>query len=229
MKKKCFSIFLLSLFMFLFTLFAPTNNVAYATSTHAANYDLCIKTLPATSKIKLNKKKLTLYTNKTYNGLKVSPKAKNRNVKKLTWKSSNTKIASVNSKGVIKTKNAGKCIISVKAKGGKWVKCKLTVKKFKVTRGMKNALKQAKSYLRTSLAFSKKSLTEQLKYHKYTNKQVSYAIDNCNANWKKQAVKCAKNYLDSEYLAFSYDELWGQLEYEGFTESQIEYAMNKVW
>ena len=80
-----------------------------------------------TKKIKLNKKNLTLYTKTNYQ-LKVFPKYKNHAVKELKWKSSNKNIATVNKNGKIKTKKPGKCTIYVKAKGGKWVKCKLTVK-----------------------------------------------------------------------------------------------------
>lgn len=46
---------------------------------------------------------------------------------KVTYKSSNTKIAAVSSKGVIKAKKAGKVTITVKS-NGITNKCKVTVK-----------------------------------------------------------------------------------------------------
>ena len=51
-------------------------------------------------------------------------------VEKITYKSSNSKVATVNSKGVIKSKKVGKTVISVKA-GKKTVKCTVVVKKLK--------------------------------------------------------------------------------------------------
>lgn len=47
---------------------------------------------------------------------------------KITYKTSNKKIATVNAKGVVTGKKAGKATISVKA-NGKTVKVKVTVKK----------------------------------------------------------------------------------------------------
>lgn len=48
--------------------------------------------------------------------------------KKVTFKSSNTKVATVNKKGVVKGKKAGKSVITIKS-GNKTVKVKVTVKK----------------------------------------------------------------------------------------------------
>ncbi|NLW79766.1 MAG: hypothetical protein GXY32_10205 [Ruminococcaceae bacterium] len=48
---------------------------------------------------------------------------------KLTWKSSNTKVATVNSKGKITAKGKGKATITVSAANGKSAKIKVTVKK----------------------------------------------------------------------------------------------------
>lgn len=69
------------------------------------------------------KSKKTLYVgNKTTLGAVVKPAAKT------TWKSSNKKIATVNSKGVVTPKKAGKVTITVKAHGIT-KKCVVTVKK----------------------------------------------------------------------------------------------------
>lgn len=76
----------------------------------------------AASGMKLNKKKVTLKV-----GKKIKLKLKNAK-KKVTWKSSNKKIASVTRKGVVKGKKPGKAKITAKCKGKKFV-CKVTVKR----------------------------------------------------------------------------------------------------
>lgn len=69
----------------------------------------------------LNKKSLTLQKGQ-------SKQLKVKNAKgKLTWKTSNKKVAAVSKKGLVKAIKSGKCVISVKA-GKKTLKCKITVK-----------------------------------------------------------------------------------------------------
>ena len=53
---------------------------------------------------------------------------------KLTWKSSNTAVATVNSKGVVVAKKAGKATISVKPTYGNTIKWTITVPKVKATK-----------------------------------------------------------------------------------------------
>jgi uncharacterized protein YjdB len=82
------------------------------------------------TKITLNKTKLTLKKGKKFT-LKVkkwTPIDVSAKYKKLTYKSSNKKVATVTSKGVIKAKKKGKATITVKASNGKTYKCKVTVK-----------------------------------------------------------------------------------------------------
>ena len=88
---------------------------------------------PVTS-IKLNKKSANLKVKgnakqKTVT-LKATVNPKNANNKAVTWKSSNTKIATVNSKGKVIAKKKGTCYIIVTAKDGskKYAKCKVVVK-----------------------------------------------------------------------------------------------------
>ncbi len=86
----------------------------------------------AVSKIKLNKKKLTLRAGKTYK-LKVKITPKNAVNKKVTYHSSNKKYATVSKKGVIKAKKAGKgkkVTITVKTTDGskKKAKCKVKIR-----------------------------------------------------------------------------------------------------
>lgn len=78
--------------------------------------------------VKINKKSVTLVE-----GDKITLKAtlgpKNTTQKKLVWSTSNKKVATVTSKGVVKAKKKGKATITVKVKGtSKKATCKVTVK-----------------------------------------------------------------------------------------------------
>lgn len=77
----------------------------------------------AKKKIKLNKKKATMRVGKT---LKL--KLKNAKAKKVKWKSSNKKVATVSKKGVVKALKKGKVTITAKYKGKKY-KCKIKINK----------------------------------------------------------------------------------------------------
>lgn len=91
------------------------------------------------------------------------------------------------------------------------------------TMGERNALKMAQSYLEFS-PFSREGLIEQLDYEGYTSSEAIYAVDNCGADWNKQAVGSAQGYL--EYSAFSKEGLVEQLEYEGYTNSEAKHGVN---
>ena len=84
-----------------------------------------------------------------------------------------------------------------------------------------SALQKAHDYLDYS-AFSRTGLIEQLEYEGFSEDDATYAVDNCGADWKKQAVLKAKQYRG--YSAFSHKGLVEQLEYEGFTSEQAEYG-----
>jgi hypothetical protein len=71
-------------------------------------------------KVKLNKTKATLVAGKT-----VQLKVQNSK-KKVTWKSNNTKVATVSKKGVVTAKTPGKATITAKV-GKKSLKCAITV------------------------------------------------------------------------------------------------------
>ena len=79
-------------------------------------------TVQAASSIKISKKKKTLRVGDKYT-LKITGTSK-----KVKWKSSNKKVATVNSKGKVKAKKKGTATITAKV-GGKKYKCKITVKK----------------------------------------------------------------------------------------------------
>ena len=83
---------------------------------------------PVTS-IKLSKKSISLNKGKKYT-LKARIAPKNAANKAVVWKSSNTKIASVSSKGVVTAKSAGTTTITATAKDGSRqnASCKVTIK-----------------------------------------------------------------------------------------------------
>lgn len=78
-------------------------------------------TVEAASKVKLNKTKATLYVGKSTQ-LKVKG-----TTKKVTWKSSNKKVATVSTKGKVTAKKKGTVTITAKVSGKKYT-CKVTVK-----------------------------------------------------------------------------------------------------
>lgn len=82
------------------------------------------------SSISLNKTKVSLKQGKKFT-LKVTEKknGKVQSYRKAAFESSNTKVATVSSKGVIKAKKKGTCYIYVYAQNGVYKKVKVTVKK----------------------------------------------------------------------------------------------------
>ena len=75
---------------------------------------------------KLNKKSLSLKKGKVYS-LKATLKPAN-STDTVKWKSSDKKVASVDSYGRIKAKKKGKTTVTVITKSGKKASCKVTVK-----------------------------------------------------------------------------------------------------
>ena len=101
-------------------------------SNENATFTLTVK--QAVTKVTLNKKSVTLklkgYASQKSYTLKATVSPKDANVKSVTWKSSNTKVATVNSKGKVTAKKRGTCYITATAKDGskKSAKCKIVVK-----------------------------------------------------------------------------------------------------
>ena len=82
----------------------------------------------AVKSLKLNKKKLKLNKGKKFK-LEVTIKPTSAKNTSLVWKSSNSKVAKISKKGVVKAKGKGKCTITVTTKDGKKkATCKVTVK-----------------------------------------------------------------------------------------------------
>lgn len=85
--------------------------------------------------IKLNAKLKTIYNGRAFT-LKATVNPRNAAYKAVTYKSSNTRYATVTSKGVVKGIKPGTAYITVKAKDGsnKYAKCKVVVKQQKATK-----------------------------------------------------------------------------------------------
>ena len=101
-------------------LFVCTMILTGINATPVNNNQGLITTVEAAS-VKLNAKSKTLYKGKSAT-LKVTGIKK-----KVTWSSSNKKIATVSSKGKVTAKKVGKCTITAKVNGKKYT-CKITVK-----------------------------------------------------------------------------------------------------
>ena len=79
----------------------------------------------APKSIKLNKTKVTINKGKTFALKYTIPRNTYTTVK---YSTSNKKVATVSSKGVIKAVKKGAAVITVKTDNGKVAKCKVTVK-----------------------------------------------------------------------------------------------------
>ena len=88
------------------------------------------------SKVKLSHSKITIQKGKKYTWLKAVVSPKNTTNKNLTWSSSDKKVASVNSKGVVTAKKEGTVTIKVKTANGKKdsVRVKVVNKKIKASK-----------------------------------------------------------------------------------------------
>lgn len=94
----------------------------------SATYTITVENIEET-KISLNESKITVKKGTSYKWLTVTFNPENTTIKTLTWKSDNTKVATVNSKGVIKAKGVGKATITVTSRNGKKDSVKVTVTK----------------------------------------------------------------------------------------------------
>lgn len=105
----------------------------------------------------------------------------------------------------------------------------------KINASQENAVEEARSYLRT-MAFSRQGLIDQLS-SEYGSQfaladaefAVAYLENNSEIDWNAQAVKSAKEYLDSQ--SFSCNGLIDQLSSEygsKFTQSQATYGATQA-
>jgi hypothetical protein len=70
-------------------------------------------------------------------------------------------------------------------------------------------------------------LIKQLEFEKFSTEDATYAVEVLNVDWKDQAAKKAKQYMDGG--SFSRDGLKGQLKFEGFTEEEAEYGVAQTY
>ena len=97
-----------------------------------ATCKVTVKEIPS-KKLKLNIKSLTAYKGYKFT-IKATMTPKNT-TDKVTWKSSNSKVAAVSSKGVVTLKKTGKATITATTTSGKKATVKIKVgKKKKVTK-----------------------------------------------------------------------------------------------
>lgn len=75
-------------------------------------------------------------------------------------------------------------------------------------------------------AVSRSGLIQQLEFEGYSTEDANFAADHVNADWNEQAVKEAKNYLDT--MPFSKSGLIEQLEFEGYTREQAEHGVSQA-
>lgn len=98
-------------------------------SNKTATCKVIVKNPVKVSSVKLNAKTATIKVNKTYQ-LKATINPTNATNKNVTWKSSNTKIATVDSNGKVTGKSVGVATITVTTKdGSKIATCKVAVTK----------------------------------------------------------------------------------------------------
>ncbi len=88
-------------------------------------YEISVSTVNP-EKIKLSNKKINLKLNKTKT-LKYTITPENSYISKVKWSSSNSKVATVNSKGKVTAKGLGKCTITLTVNGKIKAKCTVTV------------------------------------------------------------------------------------------------------
>jgi len=126
-----------------------------------------VKKVVATKKLSVQKKKLTL-SKWTKASIKVKRTPANAS-DKLTWKSSNKRVATVNSKGQVVAKKAGKAVITVKSASGKKATCTIQVAVVKlakssatIKKGATVAIKVKSSTVKNDKAVSYKSSNKKV-------------------------------------------------------------------
>ncbi len=139
---------------------------------------------PAASRVKLNEKKLTMgVKEKVTLKATVLPAGASQ---KVTWSSSNQKVAVVNQKGKITAKRRGKTVITAATANGKKITCKVTVKKAPKKLNLKTTAKT----LKVGKSFKIKArLGKQFGSYKLTFKSNKPKVASVSANGKVKAKK----------------------------------------
>ena len=153
--------------------------------------------------IKLSKNKVTLINGKNCT-LKATINPKNATNKKVTWSSSDKKVATVDKNGKVVAKRRGTCRITVSATDGSGVKavCKVTVKQ------LVTSIKLNKSVINLKKKGNKATLKATVKPNNANNKKVTWKVQkpkNVSYNAKKGIVKALRNNSYSWVFATSKD------------------------
>ena len=140
--------------------------------------------------IKLSKNKVTLINGKNCT-LKATINPKNATNKKVTWSSSDKKVATVDKNGKVVAKRRGTCRITVSATDGSGVKafCKVTVKQ------LVTSIKLNRSVINLKKKGNKATLKATVKPNNANNKKVTWkskSPKNVSVN-KKGTVKALRN------------------------------------
>ena len=137
--------------------------------------------------VKLNAKSKVLYNGKATT-LKATVYPSNASNKAVTWKTSNSKVATVNAKGVVKAKKPGYAYITVTTKDSKkTARCKVTVKAQKATKVTVNVKK--------SISLQKKGKSVNIKATVSPSNTYNKAITVSNS--KKKVVKVSASKIRS--------------------------------
>lgn len=138
--------------------------------------------------IKLNAKLKTIYNGRAFT-LKATVNPRNAAYKAVTYKSSNTRYATVTSKGVVKGIKPGTAYITVKAKDGsnKYAKCKVVVKQQKATKLKISAKKK--------ITLKKKGASVKIKATLYPSNTYNKLIKVTSS--KKRIVKLSASKIKS--------------------------------
>ena len=141
--------------------------------------------------IKLNTDDYVMYS-KQYVQLKATITPKNATNKKVTWKSSNKNVATVDKNGKVVAKHRGTCRITVSATDGSGVNavCKVTVKQ------LVTSIKLNKSVINLNKKGNKATLKATIKPNNADNKKVTWSVKypkNVSYNAKKGIVRASRN------------------------------------
>jgi hypothetical protein len=65
-----------------------------------------------------------------------------------------------------------------------------------------------------------------LEYEKFDSEIAAKAVDGLQVDWKNQAAKCARSYMDSDLFSFSPGGLYDQLVHEGFSAEEADFGVH---
>lgn len=178
------------------------------------NY-VCKAYTPETG-VTLNKTSLTLYTGGSTT-LKAEVKPSDAHFKNVTWKSSNTKIATVSGKGVVKGLIPGKVTVTAVTDNGKKAVCDVTV------RLAAPELEKVTSAGYNSVKITWKKVTAASGYYVYRRtadgwKRIGTITDASTLSCKDSGLTCGKSYT---YTVKAYRESGDSKIYSSYNKDGI--------